>query len=284
MIALLAEKPQPTYPADYLLARLPARRQRWEAVFAPRSDDPASSGWGAMAAEFRWLYGQLHRRLRQELAPLFVYFELRPLFLFLRGLEREGEACRALLPPTLLAEEVKRVLPQARDAAAAVRLLAGFWPAGAALERLHAAGGPAAVEQEMTRQVLAAGARSSVALRGFWGALIDLENLMALAKRRRWRAEQAFGYGSGGTIAPRRLVAAGQGATSLLRHPLAAMVDRAVQEGAWPLEDVLIERVRQQLRRLEDPLAPAAAVAAYMWGAHATTRRLAMMSGREAAA
>lgn len=276
MTGLLADLPQPGYPADYLLARLAARRERW------REMREGQTGWHALAVEFRWLYGQLHRGLRRELAPLFLYFELRPLFLFLRALASDvGEAGKEVLVATLLADELKRALLRERELTAAVRLIGRHWRPAVDLGHLYASGGLAAVEQGMTRQVLAAGAQSSAALRGFWSAVIDLENIMALGKRQRWQAKRPFGYCAGGSIFRRRFGQAEQGRATL-PSPMAAMVERATQAGEWPLEEVLVARVQQQLRQAERP--PATAVAAYMWDAYAATRRLAMAQPREARA
>ena len=273
MTGLLADLPQPGYPADYLLARLAARRERW------REMQEGQTGWRALAVEFRWLYGQLHRGLRRELAPLFLYFELRPLFLFLRALASEvGATGKELLVATLLADELKRALLRERELIAAVRLIGRHWRPAVDLGHLYASGGLAAVEQEVTRQVLAAGAQSSAALRGFWGAVIDLENIMALGKRQRWQAKRPFGYWAGGSIFRRRLGQAEQGRATL-PLPMAAVVERAAQAGEWPLEELLVARVQQQLRQAERPAATA--VAAYMWGAYAATRRLAMAQPRE---
>jgi hypothetical protein len=273
MIGLLVNVPQADYPADYLLGRLPARQARWEEMLAP-------AGWTALGEEFRWLYGQLHHRLRQELAPLFLYFELRPLFLFLRGLAgKKGEGGKMVLMATLLADDLKRELLREQEVGAALRRLSRSWPAGIDLGRLYGAGGLTAVEQGMTRQVLETAARRPTALQPFWAALVDLENIMALAKRLRWQARRPFSYRMGGAIDLRRLIKVEQGKTSVMS--VAGGLAQAVQQRVWPLEDELIDRVRRQVARQERPLAPDAAVAAYMWGAYGTMRRLAMAATGE---
>lgn len=276
MTGLLADQPQPEYPADYLLARLAARRQRWARQFAPRGHEGAMAGWAALAAEFRWLHGRMNRRLRRELAPLFVYFELRQLFLFLRGLgSGREERGRELLAASFLADDLKRGLLAVTELPAALRLLGRAWPAAPDLHRLHATGGLAAVEEGLTRQLLEAAARQRApALRDFWAALIDLENIMALAKRLRWQAKRPFGYSIGGTFGVRRLALAERGQEPVLSSFLAIPLRGAVRQGAWSLEELLIDRVRQRLARPERPLPPAGAVAVYMWGAYATARRL----------
>lgn len=275
MIGLLVNPPQPGYPADYLLARLAVRRRRWEEELAPRGE--AAGSWAALAQEFRWLYGQLNAQLRQELAPLFVYFELRPLFLFLRGLAgtKGGEGTRVLMA-TLLADGLKRDLLREHEAGAALRLLSRVWPTKIDLGRLAATGGLAAVEQEMTRQVLAIAASRPAVLQRFWAAVADRENVMALAKRLHWQAERPFAYHAGGAIDRRRLRKSEQHRALSRTLSLSGVFDRAVRDGEWPLEEALIDRVQQQLVGQQRPLAPATAVASYMWGAYATTRRLAV--------
>lgn len=281
MIGLLANPPQPEYPADYLLARLMARQPRWDQELAP-ADGNTTAGWAALAAEFRWLYGQLHHRLRRELAPLFVYFELRPLFLFLRGVA-SGNAGKGseLLATGLLADGLKQRLCAAQELPVALRLLERAWPVAPPLHRLYAASGLAAVEEGLTRQLLEQGGQQRASLRAFWAALVDLENIMALAKRLRWQARRPFGYSTGGTLAVRRFVLAERNQEPLLAFSLAVPLRNAVVEGAWPLEELLRDRVQQQLRTRETSLQPAAAVAAYMWGAYGVTRRLAMASQGE---
>ncbi len=284
MIGLLAELPQPDYPADYLVARLAARRSRWAAGRSPGAGDD-HGGMVSRAAEFHWLYGQLPRRLRRELAPLFVYFELRSLFLFLRGLARGSkEGGKALFDGSLLHDGLRQRLLGEQEAGAAVRRLSRFWPAGTTLSRSYAAGGCAALEDEMTRQVLAAGRRSSAGLRDFWATLIDLENLMAVAKRRRWQARFPFAYRCGGIVGPRLLRKAEHGMVTSLADPMAAAVESAVGEGNWQLEDLLVTRVQQRLARTARTAAPAASVAAYLWGIHAMTRRHAVAAAGGAAA
>lgn len=277
MIGLLAERPQPEYPADYLLARLAARRSWW-----------AGGDHGGMvsrAAEFRWLYGQLNARLRRELAPLFVYFELSSLFLFLRGLARGSkEGGRSLLDASLLHDGLRQMLLGEQEVGAAVRRLSRFWPPENDLRRWYAVGGCAGLEDEMTRQVLAAGCRSSAALRDFWAALIDLENLLALAKRRRWHAQSPFAYHRGGTVGPRLLRKVEHNMTTSPAIPMAASVEAAGGEGNWQLEDLLVRRVQQRIARTARTAPPAAAVAAYLWGIHAMTRRQAVAATGGAAA
>lgn len=276
MIGLLASLPQSDYPVDYLLARLPARQAHWRERFAPCRQDEALAGWAAMAQEFRWLYGQLNRRLRQELAPFFVYCALRPLFLFLRDLASgREEPGQRLLVATLLADDLKRALLDARRVEVALRQLNRYWPPDPALERLYEAGGLPAVEQRMTHDLLVTAAYGSAVLRPFWAAVIDLENITALAKRLRWRAARPLVYRDGGLLSVRRLAAAERLAAPELLPAVAAPIARAVQEGNWPLEELLVERVANHTRRSASG-APAAMVASYLWGAYAATRRLAL--------
>ena len=277
MIHLLADLPQPGYPADYLLARLPARRPRWR-------EEPAVGlgGWPGLAHESRWLYGQLPQRLRRELAPLFLYFELRPLFLFLRGLAA-GHCAPAneLLAATLLADDLKRTLLRAREVWEALRVLASWWPGGAGLERLAATNGLAAAEQAMTGALLREAARSAAVLRPLWAALVDLENVIALAKRLRWQVAAPFGYRSGGLVARRRFLRAERSRVPEMAALVAAPLRTAAQQGNWSLEGVLVGRVERQLGAAATT-APAATVAAYLWGAYAATRRLALAQAAEA--
>ncbi|HSR36023.1 MAG TPA: hypothetical protein VLL73_02495 [Desulfurivibrionaceae bacterium] len=270
MTGLLVDLPQPGYPAEYLLARLAARRECWPEKWQ------GLAGWGALAAEFRWLYGQLNRQLRHQLAPLFVYGELRPLFLFLRGLAAGDPAKgRELLAATLLAEPLKDRLHHAADLAGAARQLDQCWPGEVALSRHCAAGGVAALEAAATRRVLDAALRPAV-LRPFWAAVVDLENVLALAKRLRWQARRPFGYLHGGALGVRCLAQAEQAQAPAMVAAYAQPLGAAMQAGEWRLEELLRQRVERQLTRQAWPMAPAVAVAAYMWAAHGVARQQAM--------
>lgn len=282
MIGLLNNPLQKEYPADYLLARLAARRGE---DFAMLRVPPGQEGRyravpAALRQEYRWLYGQLNGCLRQTLAPLFVYFELPALFLLLRikaGRSTEGRAIA--MAESLLAPALQKAARGPTGPAAALRLIDQAWslrdktPAG--VLTIYAGSGLAAVEEHVMQKLLEGEAQghSSPALRHFWSMMVDRRNVLALAKRLRWQARRAFGYCTGGMIPVRRLRQAEAMQRPDLLPVFAESLGMAVQQAQWPLEATLDHHVSHGLRQTVAPLDAAGQVVNYMWDAFLAARQ-----------
>ena len=293
LMALLRRPAYEGYPDEYLLARLRGRRAglrssrlsppsgagRPESAATPRHRPAAgfigeAEAWHAMRAEFRWVYRQMNGRLRHTFAPLFLWFELRTILLCLR-FRRGGEWLKAaaLLPASLLAEQVQRVLTGEEEPAAVMDALAGLLTAVAEpcrdLGKLFRQRGGREFEQRLVTLYLERMADLPLhpVLREFFRGVIDMRNLVALAKQLRWRLHEPQAFIRGGVIPPERLVKAlDEGTAAGLTALLGALPDM----GAFPTapvnpEPLLYGWLTRKVHRLgRDPLGTGL-VLDYLW-------------------
>ena len=281
------------YPAEYLLARLRGRRAGLGGGGLPPQagaggQEPAAAlrrrgaaggmreaeAWHALRTEFRWVYRQMNGELRQTFAPLFLWFELRTILLCLRfrgGNERLKAA--ALLPASLLAERVQRVLTREGEAATVADDLAGLLATIAApcrdLGKLYRQRGGKEFEQRLATLYLERMAELPLhpVLRAFFRAVIDMRNLVTLAKQLRWRLHEPRAFIRGGDISPERLgKALEEGTVAALAALLGALPDMgALPPAPANPEPLLYSWLTRKVRRLgRDPLGTGL-VLDYLW-------------------
>jgi len=277
---LLCEPPQPEYPIEYLLSRLMGRKAAASSELAACLAGSLPLPWATASeigkneqAERLWLYRQLPARLRRDLAPVFIFHEL-PLLINLLRMRRAGASPfgPALPPGSLLCPEAEKTLNQAETAdelagkitaLLAARLAPGFGE----LAGLYPARGLAAFEQSLYRLffTLAGVGAKNAAVRLFFRELVDLRNLLALAKAHYWREEMAF--------IPGGLFAANW--EKALAEP--GRAEKILAVFGWPdglpkeiatlsaLEDFLLRRIGRTLRRRAAGEAPADRLIDYLW-------------------
>jgi hypothetical protein len=191
LIDLLAGVRTDGYPTDFLLARLQARI----AAFAERC--PAGrgeEGWLALHDEYRWLFRRMNRGLRNDLAPVFFYFELRNLFAALRfgaGADRDG--LTATLAASLLGPEVRLILTKGQPFPATLtelgRLLDGYGEGFDRLAEIWRQGGHGPLETALFSGFSRIINREQPppAVRDFLARLLERRQLLRLAKGQRWQ-------------------------------------------------------------------------------------------------
>jgi hypothetical protein len=294
LTALLEQPAGEGYPTEYLLARIRARRA--SLVAARLSPVPAElPGAGGMAAtaareqlraEFCWVYRQMSEELRKTFAPLFFWFELRTILLALR-FRRGGERGKAerLLSASLLAEPVRRVLTEEGDPARLIDELAGLLATVAGpcrgLGDICRQQGWRDFEQSLANCCLErmAGPPVHPLLREFFRALIDLRNLVTLAKQLRWQLKGPSAFIRGGELALARLEKARDAGTPA---GLAALLGSLPGMGVLPTapgnpEPLLLGWLTRKLRALgRDPLG-IGLVLDYLWNCSVEARRLGLL-------
>jgi len=250
MRALLRDFPEGV-PQDTLLARIRGRRSylvsEWDRLLlapeplnllgtAPWRAGPAmGSGriWRALQGEYYWVFRWLPEPLRLVTAPFFWLAELRTLAICLRRLAGGAIGEHELLQGSLMHQRIVILLRTARDAGTARRLLAGILaphaPACAGLAEVQ----PRDLEAELMDiflQQLAATPLHPLMAR-FVTLSIDCRNLVAIAKRLRWRPGRPSRLLGGGSIPLKKLVElSGKGeAAALVR--LAARLGGRGQSG-----------------------------------------------------
>lgn len=266
-------------PRDYLFARIRYRRSaldisgrgRWGAASEPHQ---------ALRAEYVWVYGQLERRLRQDLLPFFEYVELRTLVIALRYLAAEEQAAmRAQLKFSLLQPQLQNVLLDAQPVAPLVavleRLLSSEYRSFAGLSQVYLRQGPGGLEQALLGGFL----QQSVTqwhrrpLRELLRYLLDMRNLLALYKHLHWQVPLAPPLLPGGTLE------LGHCESLWANRDLAALMDMVRKTATQPgdpeaigVEDFLFQGLSTRLRRAgRDPL-QLGLVLDYLWRCQLATR------------
>ena len=297
------------FPTEYLLARLQGRRAGLLATGRPASGKhppqlpgasrglPAGgelleSPWERLWGEFRWAYGQMNERLRAIFAPFFLWYELRTVILclrFRRGGERERSA--RLLTRSLLAEPIRRALTAESEPAVLLDALAEQLALLAeplrTLGMVFRAEGEAAVEQRLVTLYLerVAGPPFDPLIREFFRALIDLRNLLSLAKTLRWRLTAPPLFVPGGSIGSERLERArtggGENGADLLARSLPGMGRDSLSRE--DLESHLLGWLTRKVRTLgREPLGNGL-VLDYLWRCSLEARGLGHLARRPGA-
>lgn len=220
------------YPEEYLLSRIRGRRSRlirdwkhlvYDAALFESSLSRKPGGlmkgispegtWENLLREYRWVYGQMNRQLREIFGPFFLYSELRTLFICLRRLsDRKAGALDELLSRSLLSDAMKDVLLMSTDLKAAVagvgRLFAPFYKTVAGLTEVLEAEGLRGVEQRVTERYLAETVRSGLhpIMKMFFSRLIDARNSISLYKYLRLELKTLPPVIPGGLISEARLL------------------------------------------------------------------------------
>lgn len=230
--SFLRDERRPGYPPEYLRSRVRGRRSKlirnWRAVLHEASpalhlSSPQYQGfvrertlerlWGALLAEHGWLFGQMDEDLRCQIAPYFLYVELRTLFMCLRYRESEREQeVSELLEASLLSRELKGLLRSAAVPDMLMRLEERFRSLSPAFDGLAAtyAEDRRSAERQWTDAYLRAvlDLRLPPVLHQLFVRLIDSRNILSLFKAQRFGTRDRPVFLAGGTIAPDRLASA----------------------------------------------------------------------------
>jgi vacuolar-type H+-ATPase subunit C/Vma6 len=222
------------FPTEYLLSRIRGRRSclitDWKALTADVSPleylapsryrgfvtDRSPDGiWKCLVKEFRWVYIQMNKSLRDIFAPFFLYSELRTLFICLRLLKNKKTGrVDEILSESLLSEDMKKVLRGSHDITSAVagieRLFLSLSSGFQGLTENIATQGLRGIEQRLPRQYLIHVMQSKLhpLMRAFFIRLIDSRNILSLYKYLRLEAEDAPLFIPFGSITETRLTEA----------------------------------------------------------------------------
>jgi vacuolar-type H+-ATPase subunit C/Vma6 len=230
---LLQESEDRGYPAEYLLSRIRGRRvsliSDWEPFllgaataeslplhyrdFAPEAS--AHGEWRHLLREFRWVYYQMNRELRQIFSPFFLYAELRTIFFFLRYRATNEQAkWEHLLSVSLLSKRCKVHLKRSEDIHDAVRrveeLLVSISSIFRGTEELFLKEGLRGMEQWLTNRYLEYVVTVGLhpVIEKFFVRTVDSRNLLTLYKRLRWDLKGEEEFVRGGSISVRKLATA----------------------------------------------------------------------------
>lgn len=213
MLRLLHDLPQRNYPGDYLLSRIRCRRVSLLAEDYSNEDENLSADasdaaiWVRDQDERQWLFSQMNHDLRRAMAPLFLHFEINTLVLCLRFIEAENlDEIDSLLDRSLLSLDLQKNLrgnvsmPEVierldrffHDAPLAVKGLTGVY------ENEGIQGCEEIIRINFFEQVLRT--CTDPDMHSFFQDIVDLKNILTVAKCLRWNRESAPGLIAGGRL------------------------------------------------------------------------------------
>jgi hypothetical protein len=280
----------PGVPAETLLVRIKGRRsylvENWDRLLmapeplkniapAPwRAARAEESGpiWQALQGEYAWVFRWMGEPLRRVTAPFFWLTELRTLGICLRYQSGGHEIGDDLLEGSLLGEPIRAALRTTGGGVGAVKQLAEILiphaPRCAGLVDRFREGGSGAVEaalQDIFLEELAA-RRLHPVMGGFVTLAIDCGNLIAVAKRLRWRSAVQPQLLDGGSLPPKRL------AQLFARQDVAALARLGANlggegQGGDPgeLERTVLQARYRAVRRMAREPSGVGAIIDYLW-------------------
>ncbi len=242
MLQMLLKFPQREFPGDYLMSRLRYKRT----LFVSEAQTEEYRGevpevfdadiWARELEERKWLFRQMNGRLRDTLAPLFLYFEINTLVQCLRFLEAgRFDEIDPLLDRSLLSAELKKILRHKSGPADAIAGLERFSRNSSLVLKGFVSAyndrGIQGCEELIRRNFLEQSLQTCTDpdITAFLRDMVDLKNTLAVAKCVRWGRESAPEVVAGGRIRAKVI------AQSVTGEGLRQMVKR------WTKEDVITD-------------------------------------------
>ncbi len=228
---LLQENEEGGYPIEYLLSRIRGKRvsliTEWEPLiygatpleslspsrYKGVAAGTSSSGiWRHLLAEYRWVYLQMEKSLREVFRPFFLYSELRTLFFCLRY-RGSGEVVKVeqILENSLFSKKFKKALMGSKELQDMLEEIEEFFVSLSVkfrgLEEIFAKDGFKGVELHLTTHYLEFLMDSELhpIIREFFIRLVDARNVIALYKHLRWEMKDVPYFIKGGSINQSRL-------------------------------------------------------------------------------
>ncbi len=191
------------YPADYLLSRVRSRRVFYRNLIADRSSDEI---WRHLLMEYRWIYSQMNGALREIFRYVFIYSEIRTIFMCLRYKKGEYEKIPKLLQLSLLSDDLKELLMMDSDFTVVVRGIEDAFLSIShrfrGIEEIFMKHGSGGFEQALMNIYLENIFDHKIhrIIRDFFSYVIDSRNIIAVYKHIRWNMRNEPQFIEGGSI------------------------------------------------------------------------------------
>lgn len=213
MQSLLHKCTHPGYPVDYLVSRIRGRSgQPVKEEFRYSADGGTFQAddtliWSAAADERYWLYRQIDNGLREALAPVLLYFELNTLVLCLRSLEAHQADSQVIdLEKSIMADGLKKIVTAKIPLSETISKLERYLEnsvlnmkgLAAAYQEKGIQGAEELIRKKFLQQVIDSCTHPEAAI--FFRRIIDLKNILTMAKCVRWKKEVLPDVISGGDI------------------------------------------------------------------------------------
>lgn len=307
---LLEESEEGGYPLEYLLSRIRGKRtsliKDWEylvraenpleALSSPRHRkagfDSADALWVLLLSEFRWVFSQMERTLRDIFRPFFLYTELRTLFICLRyGAVNDSVKKDQVLVHSLFSKKFKRVLRRSKEIPEAVEdiedVFMSFSAGFKGIREVFLKDGLRGVEHMLTNTYLEHTMRTELhpLIREFFIRIIDARNLIALYKYLRWEMEGTPRFVKGGRISERILGEIRErenifGVISVIRTVTGVEIQKPDATG---VENALYRGITRFLRRAGRETSGIGFILDYLWRCSMEVRNMGvLLYGRDA--
>lgn len=280
MRRLLLDLKTDGYPLDFLLARLRGRRRAWSTATGRHSRQPVDP-WPALQSELHWLYKTMPRKTRREFAFCFLYFELQRLLTGLRLLAgRNREGMNRLVEQSLFDRDLLRQLQKVREVNDATRLLDTALSdengSGLQLEQTLTDQGQRKMEERLIDAFFheADSRNRRPALRRFFSQLVDLHNLLALLKSRRWQLPEDRPLLPGGTQTPEQWQALQRPGQELKLRRSIGRISGIEEFEPESVEHAMLGRIQRRLHRQARTQPDPYLVLDYLWSHYLHTRNL----------
>ncbi len=294
------------YPTEYLLSRIRGRRvyliKDWNALlFSPAphealpgtryrelvSEYAREGALKGMLKEFKWVYLQMNRGLRNIFAPFFLYSEINTIILCLRHKMEKGRKTDVedILSFSLLSEDLKEVFR--KDAALPVlldeieRQLSSLSDNAEGLNDIYVKKGLKGVEEQITDSLIDQIMTSSLhaVIKNFIASLIDMRNIIALYKYVRWAVADGTVFIRGGALPAARLQGAAQrGDMSEVIRLIYELTGIIIEEsGLSGVERVLISGLTKKVRIVAKESADIGFILDYLWKIYVEAKNLSII-------
>lgn len=196
------------YPADYLLSRVRSRSVLYKDFIAGKSDIDI---WRCLLCEYHWIYIQMNGALRDIFRRVFIYSELRTIFMCLRYKKVAQEGIEKLLCLSLLSNDLKELLKGDSDMITAIGGIEGAFLSISerfrGLKEVFIKDGLKGFEQALKNIYLEDTINSKLhnTIRDFFAYIIDSRNIIAVYKHIRWHIHDYPLLINGGNVKEARL-------------------------------------------------------------------------------
>ncbi|UCH81875.1 MAG: V-type ATPase subunit [Nitrospiraceae bacterium] len=294
------------YPAEYLIARIQGRRARlvkkWDDILsgpAPAetllpayykslvAEYTKEGVWKYMLKEFRWVYLQMNRGLRNIFNPFFIYSETKTIVLCLRHKIEKETSTKAedILLYSLLSREVKEVLGKEAELALLLeefeKKFISSMDGTTGLKEIFAEEGLKGVEEKVVNVFM----HHIISLKlhpvshGFFVFLIDIKNIMTLYKHERWAIKTDPVFIQGGSISEsmlRKTIQEG-GITPIIRLIHQRTGISIHEPGASEIENTLFAGLTKYLKLKAREGSGAALILDYLWKIYTEARNFSIL-------
>ena len=265
MLKLLNNSPPSDYPDEYLYSRVRGRgadlitdlQPYMGKTELPCGDDPWNYHKGRDERHF--LFSQMNLPLRKKLAPVFLFFELENIILFIRYRESDSAApLDDIIQAGLLAPPFQKSLQSSKGIDELLSCLESFFfhinNQSFDLVKVYKSHGIGTCEAAIRKQFLAESLRSHLhpEVRLFFQDIIDFRNMLLAAKSLRWQNSFSVDFPDGGHIPSKRLFKAlsQKNLPVLINHYLST-ANKLTDGDIHPcrLEKVLLSELLRKLHR-----------------------------------